>query len=179
MRKSVKRLLQIKKLKSMKIPNAPSLHKFLPNLSTKQRRKASGHSFTNKLRKRESCKTKQQKRLNGRRHRKNANSPLRSMRLTWKELWQQKWKFLSVNLREINQSIFSTSCNLPLGHLNLQFQQARWSRNSKLNKRANQSAEFKSWQARCNRLKKEHHWKSRLLSEMSHRFLVSLQAQKS
>ena len=169
-RKSVKRLSQIKKLMTCRILNAPSLHKFLPNLSTKQIRRASGHSFTNKLRKRKSCKTRQQNRLNGRRHSKNANSPLRSTRLTWKELRQQKWRFLSVNLREISQSTSLTSCNLPLGNLNLQFLQANWSRKSKLNKRTKRSAKFKSWEARCNRLKKEFLWKSRLLSEMNHRF---------
>lgn len=143
-RKSAKKLSQIKRLMTCRILNAPSLHQFLPNLSTKQTRKASGHSFTNKLRKRKSCKTRQQKRLNGRRHSKNANSPLRFTRSTWKELRQQKWRFLYVNLREISQSTSLISCNLPLGNLNLQFLQAKWSRKSKLNKRTKRSAKFKS-----------------------------------
>ena len=177
-RKSVKRLSQIKKLMTCRILNAPSLRKFSPNLSTKLKRKASGHSFTNKLRRRKSCQTRQQNRLNGKSHSKNANSRQRSTRSTRKGLKLQKWRSLFVNPREISQSISSTSCNLPLGNPNLQSPLANWARKSKQSKRANQSVEFKSLGVKWSRLKRVHHWKLRLLLGMNHRFLVSSQAQK-
>ena len=156
MNKSEWRNLQKKRHKSCKILSAHFLLRFSLHLKksmkkervqrgrkNKKHKRTSGNTYTTRLKRRKNCKTRQQKRSNGKKHSKNANLLQKSTKSMWKELKQQKLKLLSVSRRELNRNTWQTSCNHPKDNPHLQVLVVRHWRNSKIKLRTQKFP--KSW----------------------------------